>query len=260
MYRPYWRHRSTTEKVIFSFEDFDITLRELIFSIIILFAMLGIGFYISGQISNSVEDRNMMYHTAAKITTDQMFDYAVRTDAGNAFVAGVFSTPEPLVSPVISGEYLVIRQVHERYTMHTYTTSDRKGRVTTHIYWSWDYAGEESYTAKEILFRGLTFSNGKFNFGNCFHSMGTVGTGCNTRDVYSGVDNNYSGTIFTKIKNHTITDNSVVYDGQDIASIEKNLTSGFEVVIFWIIWIPLTGAALVGFYYIPNDWLETEKN
>lgn len=36
----------------------------------------------------------------------------------------------------------------------------------------------------------------------------------------------------------------------------ENLESGGVVIIFWILWIVLTGGCVFGFYYIDNKWLE----
>ena len=62
------------------------------------------------------------------------------------------------------------------------------------------------------------------------------------------------------------TNNAMLLDGAiNGASFHRNSTieetiesleSNWELVLFWIGWVLLTGGAVVGFYYIDNRWLE----
>ena len=72
----------------FQFDTFEITLREIIASVVIVGLMFLIGFTISGNIDNYIMDQNEEYNRAAKIESNDMFQYGMETDLGNAFVYG----------------------------------------------------------------------------------------------------------------------------------------------------------------------------
>lgn len=72
----------------FDFGDFEITKREILASISIIAVLLLIGFIISGKISDHLIDKNEKYNKAVKIKEQDLFEYGMRTDIGNAFVYG----------------------------------------------------------------------------------------------------------------------------------------------------------------------------
>lgn len=78
------------------------------------------------------------------------------------------------------------------------------------------------------------------------------------RFVYYGVKTKYKGTIFADLKDGTIPDKTHFYKNSSlndtVEMFETNAT--VAMVIFWIIWIILTGAVVYGFYYLDNEWLE----
>lgn len=74
---------------------------------------------------------------------------------------------------------------------------------------------------------------------------------------YYGVATKYTGTIFTELRDHTISDNSSFYVDKTIQETVDRLENGvFWQVFFWILWIALIGAVVYGFYYLDNRWLE----
>ena len=104
--------------VIYDGGTFEITARELLFSVIIVLVMLTTGFFIGEKISSSADERNQEYEQAAKIDGDkELFGYGMRTDIGNAFVYGTLKTVDPVSLPEIDGEYAYIRKVKEKYTI-----------------------------------------------------------------------------------------------------------------------------------------------
>jgi hypothetical protein len=89
--------------IIYSGSGWDLTVRELMFSIVIILVMLTGGFFISEKISSSCDNKNEEYYQAIKIDNDaEQFQYGMRTNVGNAFVKGTLSVYLPLLCPLIS--------------------------------------------------------------------------------------------------------------------------------------------------------------
>ena len=73
---------------------------------------------------------------------------------------------------------------------------------------------------------------------------------------YYGVNTKYTGTIFTDLRNQTISDNTQFYTNKNIEDTVKQLESGGGTILFWIFWIVLICGCVFGFYYADNKWLE----
>lgn len=71
-----------------------------------------------------------------------------------------------------------------------------------------------------------------------------------------GVDTEYIGTIFTELRDKTISDNSSFYENSTIEETVDYLESDWELWLFWVIWIIVIGLCVFGFYYIDNEWIE----
>ena len=84
----------------------------------------------------------------------------------------------------------------------------------------------------------------------------TIKESSHIRYKYYGVKTKYTGTIFTVLKNKTISDNSSFYSDMKIEQVVEHLESSITLVIFWIVWIVLVIAIVFGFYYFDNEWLE----
>lgn len=237
-------------------DDAEITFREVLFSIIIFCVMLLIGFMISSNIDNSINSKNKEYSQAMRINDEDMFDYCLNTNVGNAFVEGTLYTSNPVIDDRFDeSEFLYERVEHQRYCQHTYTTTDSKGHVTTHIYWSWDYFGHNEYSVDEVEFAGKTFPLSNFDYYNNFSE--TVSTGFNKRDVVSGFKNNTHGTIYTNIADNNISKGIFYTNCDHDKAIEKAMTnSKLPLITFWFAWIFLTIILIAGFYYLDNKWLE----
>ena len=111
--RGYRRHRG------FDFGDFEITKREILASISIIAVMLLIGVLIAGRISDWELDRNEKYNKAIKIKTQDLFEYGMRTNVGNAFVYGELEAVDTVTYPELDSVYMYVEKVKERYTKHT---------------------------------------------------------------------------------------------------------------------------------------------
>lgn len=242
----------------FDFGDFEITYREILASISIIAVMLLIGFVISGKISQIQSDRNAKYNKAVKIESADLFRYGMDTNVGNAFVYGELKAVDTVTYPEIGGEYMYVEKIEEHYNRHTrtYTTTDGKGHTRTHteVYWSWDYAGSEDMQCKEVSFCGVVFDSNKIKLPSADY-IKTIKESGYVRYKYYGTNIEYKGTIFTELKDKTISDSTPFYE-MSIKETKNKLERNIGIVIFWIIWIIVMVLAVFGFYYIDNEWLE----
>lgn len=242
----------------FDFSNFEITYREILASISIIAVMLLIGFVISGKISQIQSDKNAKYNKAVKIESTDLFQYGMNTNVGNAFVYGELKAVDTVTYPEIGGEYMYVEKIEEHYNRHTrtYTTTDGKGhtKIHTEVYWSWDYAGSEDIQCKEVSFCGIVFDSNKIKLPSADY-IDTIKESGYVRYKYYGTNIEYKGTIFTKLKDKTISDSTPFYE-MSIKETKDKLERNIGIVIFWIVWIIVMVLAVFGFYYIDNEWLE----
>lgn len=237
----------------------EITKREILASISIIAVMLLVGVLISSKISDYQMEQNEKYNKAVKIESTDLFQYGMDTNVGNAFVYGELKAVDAVTYPEIGGEYMYVEKVEEHYNMHTrtYTTTDGKGHTQTHteVYWSWDYAGKEEKTCNEISFCGITFKSNKISLPDANY-IDIVKESSHVRFKYYGVSTKLKGTIFTDLRNKTISDKSDFYEDRTIDQTVDELESGAGLIIFWIAWIIVIAVCVYGFYYLDNNWLE----
>lgn len=243
----------------FDFGDFEITKREILASISIIAVMLLTGVLISSKISEHQLDANEIYNKAVKIDNTDLFQYGMDTNVGNAFVYGDLVAVDTVTYPEIGGEYMYIEKVKEKYTKHTRTVTYKDSNGKTHkkkeTYWTWDRVSSEDKICDRISFCGITFGNNKIELPSADH-IDTIKESSHIRYKYYGVGTDYIGTIFTDLRNQTISDNTQFYINKNIEDTVKQLESGGGVIIFWIFWILLTGGCVFVFYYAENKWLE----
>ena len=246
----------------FDFGDFETTKREIIASISIIVVMILIGVLISEKISEHQMDKNEVYNKAVKIESTDLFQYGMDTNVGNAFVYGDLKAIDTVTYPEIGGEYMYVEKVKERYTKHTRQVSHTKtvnGKTqtyyTTETYWTWDRVGSEDIKCKEISFCGITFKSNKFDIPGTDY-IDTIKESSHIRYKYYGTGTKFTGTIFTELKDKTISDNTNFYNNMNIEETVERLESGGGEIIFWILWIILMVVCIFGFYYLDNKWLE----
>ena len=243
----------------FDFGDFEITKREILASISIIAVMLLIGVLISSKISEHQLDSNEIYNKAVKIDNMDLFQYGMDTNVGNAFVYGDLVAVDTVTYSEIGGEYMYVEKVKEKYTKHTRTITYKDSNGKTHTkketYWTWDRVDSEDKKCQEISFCGITFNSNKIDLPSTDY-IDTIKESSHIRYKYYGVGTNYIGTIFTDLRDKTISDNTKFYKDKNIEETVKQLESGGGVIIFWIFWILLTGGCVFGFYYAENKWLE----
>lgn len=236
--------------------DFEITKREVGASITIIAILLAIGILISNLISDSMSDKVKEYNQAIKVNNNQkIFEYSMRTNVGNALVYGVLETENPIENTDISGKYIKLYRIEERYTRHTRRVKSGKS-YTTRVYYSWDYVGDEEFVSDKIKFCEIVFKNSKFDLPKGDY-IDTVKNGINRRYKYYGIKDKTKCTIFTQLKDDTISDNSKVYTNNSINEVINSLEKGISsVTIFWFCWIVMIVLIVFTFYYFDNRWLE----
>lgn len=246
----------------FDFGDFEITKREIIASISIIAVMILIGVLISGKISEHQMDKNEIYNKAVKIENTDLFQYGMDTNVGNAFVYGDLEAVDTVTFSEIGGEYMYVEKVKERYTKHTRQVAHTKtvnGKThtyyTTETYWTWDRVGSEDIKCKEISFCGITFKSNKFDIPGTDY-IDTIKESSHIRYKYYGTGTKFTGTIFTELRDKTISDNTNFYNNMNIEETVERLESGGGEIVFWILWIILIIICVFGFYYLDNNWLE----
>lgn len=242
----------------FRWNGMEITKREILASVSIIAIMLVVGILISSKISEYHVDQNEKYNKAVKIESQELFQYGMETNIGNAFVYGELIAVDTVTYPEIGGQYMYIEKVEEHYNMHTrtYTTTGSNGRTQTHtqVYWSWDYAGSETKKCKNISFLGVTFNSSKFNLPDSEY-IDTVNASSHVRYKYYGCQVKHVGTIFTSLKDNTVNE-TTFYNGKNIEETVRLLESNIAGVLFWVFWIIAMTAAVYGFFYLDNEWLE----
>lgn len=254
------KHQKTHHKIFLKVNDFEITKREVIASITIFAVMLLIGFFISGKIQDNYLDKYSEYNKALHITDKEIFQYGMNTNIGNSFVFGDLEALDTVSLPELEGEYLYLNKVEEHYNRHTRTvtkTVNGKKQTKTEVYYTWDYHDNWETHSEKIKFCGVEFDYNKIKRPDDKHIKTEKSFLSNVRFQYYACDTQYTGTIYTKLFNGTIIDGTEFYNNMDIEQTLEGLTSNIGIWIFWILWILLIVAAMFGFYYLDNNWLES---
>ncbi len=237
--------------------NIEIKKSEIIFSIIIIAVMMILGFSISEKIRQNLLEQYMEYDTAVKIDSEELFLHGMSTNIGNAFVYGNLKALDPVSLPEIDGEYSYIRKEEQEYRKHyrwvKYKDKDGKEKKRKEEYWTWDTMRTYKEKSTRISFLNVEFEYEQIPFPSN-HYLDTIYHGYYHRNVYYVTDTAFTGTIFTYLKDDTISKTSF-YENRTISETVDYLESGIELVLFWIGWIILTAIAVVGFYYAENKWL-----
>lgn len=244
--------------------EFEITQREILASIPIIVILLVIGIFISTKISEWNLDRNEVYNKAVKIESQDLFQYGMNTNIGNAFVYGDLKALDPVTYPELEGEYAYVKKVKERYTMHTRQVSHTRtvnGKTqtyyTTETYWTWDTVWTEKKKCENISFCGVEFPVKKIDLPQADY-ITMIKESSKIRYKYYGIKTEYTGTIFAELKDKTISDHTSFYGNHTIDETVEMLKSNgvIPIIFFWLLWIIFSGCVVYGFYYLDNDWLK----
>lgn len=247
----------------------EITKREIIISVAIAAVMLIIGFFISGKITDAQNDKNAEYQKAVHIEDSELFQYGMDTNVGNAFVYGDLQAVDTVTFDEIGGEYIHVEKVEERYERHErkVTETDSKGKKHTKIevYYEWETEDRENKHSEKIMFCGVELPYKKIPYYSDKH-IKTIdsdreyswksGEFVKVRFQYYGTPIKHTGTVYTRLSDGTILDNSRFFKDYTIEQALNSCTSDVGNVMFWALWIALTVGAVIGFCYLDNRWLE----
>ena len=239
----------------------EITKRECVASVTIVAVMMIIGFLVAGRIDSWQIQKNSEYYAALQITDPEQFRYGMDTSVGKAFVYGELQAVDPVTYPEIGCAYLYVEKVEEHYNMHTRTVTETDSKGHTHtwteVYWSWDYYGSESIHSQRIRFLTIEMEYGKIKSPSAKY-IARVQESSGVRFNYYAVPAEYRGTIYTDLRDGSISDNSEMLANTDIETALKTKTTSW-IGVFWLIWIILTGAVTYGFCYLDNEWLNRDN-
>lgn len=252
--------------VVFDFGEWEITVRELIAAPTILGIMLVLGFVIGGKIDNAVQAKNLMYHSAPHVETVEAFKDRLETDNRHIFSSGHMAAVWPVnfanmyTNDYPEGDYLYVSVHREEYRRHEEHWTDDDGNHHVRVYYSWDADGSKERWAPAVVFNDCPFPTAKFDFKVPRKYLGCRGGGLlvgSHRYKYYCLLKDYDGIVFTKIENKDIF-NAEFYTefGMDIDALEEDLTTSHAVQLFWSLWIVLTIALIIIFFYADNYWLE----
>lgn len=261
------KHKTTSSKpiVLLDFGDWQLTLRELLFSMLIAGVMAVVGYFTASVIEQNVHAKQLEYRQAAQIeNSEDEFKLALETDIGNAFVEADLKAVDKVKHEKLHGEWLAIDASYEKYTKHTrvvyYTVTDSKGhshqKTRTETYWTWDRYDSKHLKAKQVNFSGVIFPTAKFDLSWCSRHEDTVSIGWHKRIVFDTIPAKMHGTVFTKLADKTVSDRTLFWKDQDLKTAYEECVSSYAVMIFWTIWIAATIGLLITFFVIENDWLE----
>lgn len=267
--RNHWGYRPLPKDakspiVLFEGDGWDLTLRELIFSILILGVLFFIGFMISSWMEGKVNDSNLRYNQAVALQSNDEFRHAMDTDVGYVFANGTLVADKPVRNEHLDGEWLWVAVEHQKYQMHTrrvaYTVTDSKGRshtrYRTETYWSWDTVGRSSSHSPTVTYCGVQFPYGKFNYNSIPEDTTRHSTGWHKRDVVHVMPKTFNATVFAEAKGGDLAGEGIFLSRLSMEEYRKDLTDSFALPIFWMCWSIFMVLALVLFYIVENDWLE----
>lgn len=212
------------------------TIKKTIIKVTVIVLGLIIGIFIFAKITNYQANKNEVYKKAVRITDSKMFQAGINANIGNVFVYGELEPVDTVSFDEIDGEYLYIKKVKEQYRSHT--RIQRVGNVSfIQPYQTWDKIDSEIKKCDKIKFCGIVLQSKKIKFPDADY-IGTIKETGNLRYRYYGVPLRHTGTIYTKLKNGDVSNNSVFFEGQTIDETVEKCTSEEENITFLIIWIP----------------------
>lgn len=239
-----------------------VTKREIIASISILAILLIIGTVISDRISDIDMEQEKQYSQALKIKDKEIFEYAMKTSTGNAFVEGEMNAVNPVTYDDLEDHYILAKKITERYTMHTriktYTVNG-KTRTKTETYWTWDEIDREVQVSGTVTFLGVEFNFSQFDF-PASEYIKTVKVSSKIRHKYYGIPKTFNATIYSRLAEGNIASENVpVYANQTTEEVlDELINNNANQIVFWLCWLILCMGLVYVFVYAENDWLNKD--
>lgn len=240
--------------------DIEVTFREVIFSIGIIGIALMLGIKIADAIDNHMRDKNAVYTKAVQINNDSLqFNYVFATNYGSTFAYGTLSAIGEAKDENVSG-VMSIRRELERYTKHHRTVCEGEGKdchCHEETYWTWDHQKTDVFSVANVRFIGKVFRFGEFPYRD-YNYYKTIPCGYHLRYVYHTMPLQVSGTLFAIIDNHRMN-KAEFKPGVTIDKARDAYVSVHHRLVFWIIYMILLIAGVIGFVSLENDWLEDKR-
>lgn len=248
----------------------EIKKREVLFSIVIICLMVVIGNALSDFIFQGLILRAEEFSTSTIITDKDQFSYAMSTDFGSSLVYGDVTTTSPVTYDEIGEKYIYIEKVKQHYTMHTKTVTKKVGKkkiTETKTYYTWDRVSSDNKMSETIMFLGVEFNSDILKLPTHRLDLDSIDVDNRGNYIYETSKDRYyyivtdlklTGTVKADLKNNTMNISSSFYNNQtpeQVKEMVKNDVS-FAITLFWVIWIVLIVAVLIGFFYLENRWLD----
>ena len=220
--------------------------------------MFVLGLLIQQSIRTSITNTNKEYETAVHISDSSMFQYAMRTNVGNAFVYGKLTAVDTVSNDSISGEWMWIEKVTEKYTRHERVVVKKVGKQnveTIEYYWTWDKVRSDEWHSNTISFLNVEFPYGLISVSGSRHIK--TDTHGDTRYIWYAIGIEHEGTIYAKLANDTIS-STWLNENKSIKETYDSMIKGetLYLILFWVFWVAITAGLVIGFYAIDNKWLE----
>lgn len=251
------------------FGDFQITKREMLVSLAILFIGLALGFCISTGIADSVDAANEKYFKSLKINDNaEMFNYGFDTKVGYMLSTGVARVVDPVSIPDIEGQYAEIRKVEEEYTRHTRQVAKTKvvnGQTVTYyeteVYYTWDWENEWNWKSTRFIFLERDFDYKYLDPYTYQSELKIIKQDINTRFVYYVAPIEYYGSMFLNVQEDNFYEFHFFCGSsyEDIIASKEN-ESRTSAITFWIIWIFFLLIIIFFYVYMDNNYLEDRRH
>lgn len=247
------------------FGEFQITKREILVSLAILFIGLALGFCISTGIADSVDAANEKYFKSLKINDNaEMFNYGFDTKVGYMLSTGVAKVVDPVSISDIEGQYAEIRKVEEEYTRHTRQVQKSKivnGETVyyyeTEVYYTWDWEDEWNWKSTRFVFLKKDFDYKYLDPYTHQREFKTIKRDSDTRFVYYVAPTEYYGSMFLNAQGNSFYEFQF-FNGSSYENVIaiKETEGASSASVFWIFWIILLFFGICFYVFLDNHYLE----
>ena len=271
--------------------EHEVTLGEILASVIIVLLFILVGIVISNLVVNSIESNNEKYENAMRFSSDEqaLFEYSMRTNVGNSLVNGTFKAVDNVFLDELKDGYMYVEKIKERYTLKTrikqYEDSFGNKKTKVETYKEWDRVGADEYYNQKVTFMGIVFDSSKFDYsefrhrlnlgeesvdsayenrirGNYLYEESTIFNSVgDVRYLYNVVPAEVSGTIYAKLADNDISG----VETKRISVYNKNIDelllfikkeAKIFLIVFWIFWIVGIGVFIFFFVRNRNRWAD----
>ena len=222
---------------------------------IVIAIFLFVGWSIGMRIANMQRGASSQYNKTLRINDDsEMFQRAINTDAGKAFIYGELHAVDPIEKDDVPGTYISLVKVKEEYRRHVRTvphTKVKNGKpekyYTTESYWKWDEVASERDVATKVTFCDVEFKYDEIlNLKREDHKYIKETIESSTvRYKYYGYEADTNGTLYATLSNGSIY-NCRYFVNKGIQEVIDDLKSKSSLAVFIFVCSIVAFAILVG--------------